>query len=143
MGCDIRLYVEVKIRGQWSHYGRIPLIRNYALFGKLAGVRDEHAKPIAMPRGLPDDVTEVVRFFYDYEGGHTPTWLNAEEIAEAAKWMELNMAPYRKPSILPYFDIEFEGGICFFGSSFAGFWLYPENRPKGVEDLRWVFWFDS
>lgn len=34
-------------------------------------------------------------------------------------------------------------GLWFFGSQINGWWLYPDERPEGVEDIRLVFWFDN
>lgn len=63
MGCDIHCYIEYRRKPphegieQWSGFGgRINPGRDYAMFGKLAGVRNySETQPIAEPRGYPDD----------------------------------------------------------------------------------------
>lgn len=60
MGCDIHLHQEVKIGGEWHHYREQSVSRNYALFAKMAGVRNYGltVTPIDEPRGIPDDATD-------------------------------------------------------------------------------------
>lgn len=87
MGCDIHDFAEIRRHGQWSKVGAVfpnshydprrptepdgwnaPLIhhpfdrRDYRVFSALAGVRnyDGFPKPIAAPRGVPDDITSEV-----------------------------------------------------------------------------------
>lgn len=99
MGCDITAICQAKRRGRWytltlgnpehKQGSRIPWEKNavttyvfpeqcYALFGVLAGVRDENEEPIADPRGLPED--------YDFgdlfEGEHSLTWVTLQEIKD-------------------------------------------------------------
>jgi hypothetical protein len=57
MGCDIHMYPEYRRRGSdwWDGFtGRWHPGRDYALFGFLAGVRDD-GPPVARPRGFPTD----------------------------------------------------------------------------------------
>lgn len=143
MGCDIHLFAEVKIAGQWNLYARIPFPRWYGAFEKLAGVRGNLTEAIAAPRGLPDDASIMTRFLAEYDGldGHSHSWLDAREIEEFSRWLRRHGA-HRQPKIFDYFDLEHETSIYFFGNRFAGF----ENsraREKGVQDLRFVFWFDN
>ena len=112
MGCDIHLYVERKkvIDDEWAsvdewgpdedypecltvdwrnHFYRD---RNYRLFAILADVRNgygfagcdtgERLIPIAEPRGLPEDVSDLVRAESDYLGGdgHSHSWLTLAEL---------------------------------------------------------------
>jgi len=73
--------------------------RNYSLFAMFANVRNGHGfagistgtgfKPIAMPRGLPDDISETMRkkAYADEDpkwglDGHTPSWLSLRELME-------------------------------------------------------------
>lgn len=60
MGCDIHLYIEhVPFADRdgglyWVNFGgRFNPGRDYAMFGKLAGVRGEGRNAIVPPRGLP------------------------------------------------------------------------------------------
>ena len=137
MGCDIHIHQEVKIDGQWWHYRETGLPRSYETFAKMAGVRGSE-KPIAEPRGLPDDVTKVTKFDADLWGigAHTHSWLGPEEIAELEGWIEDRMGKQ-------YWRLGRDGWGYLFGNSWGGFTKYPEDRPKGLEDIRFVFWFDN
>ncbi len=127
MGCDIHLAVEVRRDGQWHRalppeHVRSPWLveyaaenpdnawaveharvvwydsRNYNVFAVLANVRnDGFIKPIAEPRGLPDDMSdEVARLdgehpAHDYGshdvslGDHSQSWLTLAEL-QAYPW---------------------------------------------------------
>ncbi len=130
MGCDIHLHIEVKIGGVWHHYGAPNVSRNYALFERMAGVRGEVENAISPPKGLPSDISVVTRLSADkWEGdGHSHSWLSAEEISI----LDDNKQDMEYDLLHQY----------FFETSFSGFWRYEEDRPKGIEDLRFVFWFD-
>lgn len=112
MGCDIHITVESRARGAtggWEAGGweavAVPkrmmreyelacmrdrpgfradwLHRNYMLFSMLAGVRNDFGvKPIAQPRGWPDDATEEAEFNRKDYGvdGHSHSWLSLGEI---------------------------------------------------------------
>lgn len=62
MGCDIHLYVESKPKNcdTWftTGFGGEFSERNYTMFGKLAGVRDEpDYETFIEPRGVPKDIS--------------------------------------------------------------------------------------
>jgi hypothetical protein len=94
MGCDIHLFVEheaydwekvyrpVKDERGWveNYYGYEG--RNYDLFAILAGVRRDEPKPIAEPRGLPEDVSaDVKRASEEWDSdGHTHSWYSLAEL---------------------------------------------------------------
>lgn len=100
MGCDIHFYVEVRIAPdqQWvtadawqpddidgspevaSHHA-FYTARNYSLFALLAGVRGDE-KPIAAPRGIPDDACPEYKAAAKNYGsdGHSHSWLTLEEL---------------------------------------------------------------
>lgn len=74
MGCDCHAHVEIKINGKWENYSTCRPRRNYALFAKMAGVRNyDEIVPIAPPRGLPSDISVVTKFDFDNwdSDGHT------------------------------------------------------------------------
>lgn len=141
MGCDIHAHFEVKIADKWEHYTIPAIERNYALFEKMAGVRGEVVNAIVSPRGLPRDMSVVTAFDAERMGrdGHTHSWLYAYEIMILAEWGAKNLGPGR----LGCWDMEFDWRCYFFGNSFAGFYQYPNGAPKGIQDLRLVFWFDN
>lgn len=143
MGCDIHLHIEVKIKGKWHHYSIPDISRNYTLFGKLAGVRREDETPIAAPRGLPDDATELTRYDCDVRwgpDGHSHSWIGAKEIVALKDWVE-NVQKW-SGKYGPNWWMEDTFGYLF-GNSFAGFVEYPSDCPEGLEDVRFVFWFDN
>ncbi len=136
MSCDIHLHAEVKINGTWHHYAQPECYQYYPLFEKMAGVRGDVAKAIAAPRGLPDDASVVTKFDAEKwgEDGHSHSWLSATEIAQLAAWEKALHAPdYHAPT--------WDGWL--FGQTYSGFTKYPEDRPAGLEDVRFVFWFDN
>jgi hypothetical protein len=109
MGCDIHLYTE-KIKSvngvdKWvncDHWKLNPYFgddeyepelelislysgRNYTLFGVLAGVRGRDE--ICPPRGLPDDVSDIVKKNSDrWDGdGHSHSYFTLDELKEYYK----------------------------------------------------------
>lgn len=109
MGCDIHMYVEYKKEEKWIHgdyfkpnpyfnknapdpyegeFERIEIYggRNYILFSVLAGVRDytNSRKPVAEPKGIPEDCSEyVLKDYRDWDcDGHTHSWLTLKELEE-------------------------------------------------------------
>lgn len=60
--------------------------RNYTLFSILAGVRDysDKTKPVADPRGFPEDASpQTTNEYQRWEGdGHTHSWLTLQELMD-------------------------------------------------------------
>jgi hypothetical protein len=140
MGCDIHAHVEVRFRGQWVHYNAPHVTRHYDLFAKLAGVRNDETnpiKPIAEPRGLPDNVSDLTRAIYEAEGGsewtHSASYLTADEMREVGRWYDTLDRN------------ETQGGH----HGFEGVFGYLNGNSIAslgdglVEDARLVFWFDN
>lgn len=141
MGCNIHFHAEVKVEGKWEHYAHWSVNRNYGLFAKMAGVRNyNETEPIAQPRGLPEDMSVVTRLDAEHwkADGHSHSFLNAAEIAELEPWAEENCIAGDQRWRFHY---EYWGYL--FGNSWAGWTKYPDERPGGVEDVRFVFWFDN
>ena len=134
MGCDIHIHAEVKIGGKWHHYDQPDCDRHYALFEKMAGVRGDVANAIAAPRGIPEDASFTTRFDRKRWGadGHSHSWISAEEIAQLAAWYGNEY-----PGMSAKWD------YYLFGNYYSGFVKYHEERPEGVEDVRFIFWFDN
>jgi hypothetical protein len=163
MGCDIHLHAEVKIdydkiipgrtsgEGKptplrWEHYAHISISRNYDLFARIAGVRNYHdIEVMNEPRGLPEDISGVTLF--DWMRGrvdwHTPSWLNAEEIAQLEDWCQANLKAPATQQFPVYWDLEYDSRSYLFGNSYGGFVKYPDERRPGLVDVRFVFWFDN
>lgn len=140
MGTDIHLVSELKIKGEWHCYTNPFILRNYRMFGYLAGVRNNFVKPVAYPKGIPDDISIVTRKLYeDWEGTrHTESWLGMEE-TEIFKELVI-----KDPEIcINNLNIEEK----FFGNFlFGNTWdteSLEELKHLGIEDARIVFWFDS
>lgn len=141
MGCDIHLHVEIKVSGKWEHYSCPDVNRNYVLFAKMAGVRNQAGiVPIAQPRGLPKDMSVVTDI--DAEGWlldrHSESWLNSAEVAELETWA---IDTITDEHTRWRFRDDYWGYL--FGGSFSGFVNHREDYPDAVEDVRFVFWFDN
>ena len=143
MGCDIHAHVELKLAdGQWHHWNAPSIARHYALFTKLAGVRNYGEEtPFAEPRGLPVDVTLPTRNARDYDGpdGHSDSWISRDEIRQLEEWW--NEKVRSQPS-QPKYDPRsvFEVGVM--GGYLSGNG-YGHELPEWVTDVRLVFWFDN
>lgn len=145
MGCDIHLHTEVKIDGIWHTYGThtahlmsvettmyLPKWLMYVTpYGEI--------KPISEPRGMPDDCSVVTRVKAKYweADAHSHSWLGAEEIRELEEWYEETFKHLK----IPYSWASHMFGYSF-GDSWGSFTKYPEDNPEGIEDIRFVFWFD-
>lgn len=118
MGCDIHTFVERKLDNKWTLVDQCQNTRNYKLFGKMAGVRGIE-KPIKYPKGVPKDLSDGTRWFYEADGsdGHTHSWFNEKEIKELKEWYEK----------------EWDDSLFF--TEFG--WYILE------EDTRLIFWFDN
>lgn len=138
MGCDIQLHTEIKIDGKWEHYSQPRIKRSYELFNIMAGIRGgiNSPEPISQPKGLPNDLSITTKFCYDLEedDAHSMSWFNAEEISKLCDWYNI------KPIIS---SIEYDVLGYFFGNGWDQFHKWPEEVPEGIEDVRFVFWFDN
>jgi hypothetical protein len=103
----------------------------------MAGVRGGEM-PIAEPRGIPEDATTLTRFCCDRDGedGHTHSWLGASEILELEEFISERLGDNK-------WRLEMDGWGYLFGNTWGGFTKYPDERPEGLEDVRFVFWFDN
>lgn len=144
MGCDIHLHTEVKIRGEWFHYGVPDVARNYQVFAKMAGVRNSgDIEPLALPRGMPHDTTLVTRLDFNFWGSdaHSASWLSAEEITKLKRWIKEDAT---------HVSLQYAGN--WFNENFGYLFLAPfdeftdelkDQFPSELEDVRFVFWFDD
>ena len=149
MGCDIHFHVEIKVKGVWRHYAFPKCERNYQIFGKLGADRG-YSQNGFKSKGLPKDlsvVTEIDAKKWEADMHHQ-SWITRDEIIEFSEWIAKEK-PIRNTEDLDYDflynDLEFGFlNTYFFGNSFSGFWLYPEDaKEMSVEDIRFVFWFDN
>lgn len=146
MGCDIHLHIEVLVGedfpAYWEHWAAPAVKRNYDMFAKMANVRNDGSiKPIAWPRGLPNDASPLTYMAYKEEeaDAHSTSYLTVDEIAELAEFLK-TLRPDTSAKSWLEFDLE-HGilGTYLFGNSFT----CKEDWPKWVKDVRFVFWFDN
>lgn len=99
MGCDMHIFLEKKEGDKWvdnTPYERDTwdgslqpqdyYCRSYLLFSMLAGVRNsEGIKPIARPRGIPDDCSKEYRDFVEQwtPDGHSHSYFTIAELDKA------------------------------------------------------------
>ena len=142
MGADIHAHMEIKWDGEWLYYSPVDIGRNYHLFARMADMgRCHDIDPIAENKGIPEDASKMARIHCDRWGrnGHSHSWLNSQEICQLFDEFTVISSPRHKD--FDFLD-EFPG-LYLFGSSFKGFFKYPEEAPKNLEDFRLVFWFDN
>lgn len=141
MGCDIHFHTEVKINGKWEHMSAPSLDRWYAMFEKMAGVRGDEANAISPPKGLPSDVSLVTAIEYARWGSdaHSASWFDDKEIKQLEDWLE---GWHKKERPEDFYYPEQDWGYCF-GAGYGDFSKYDDTHPAGVEDVRFVFWFDN
>ncbi len=146
MGCDIHGFIEVKYKGEWYTYDKIPLgTRNYTLFGLIAGVRDESVTPISQPKGIPKDVTPIVKIEIKKIGvdGHSHTWLSKKEMKKVyedldgyTRKLQKEDKQEEKEAWLVYGIDSFVYQLCAYGSYFL-------SENKQYKDVRMIIWFDN
>ncbi|MEU6868377.1 hypothetical protein ABZ924_34970 [Streptomyces sp. NPDC046876] len=104
MGADIHGFIECRVTygtideedSSWDAAIDLSLLYNgnsYDAFGCLFGVRNYSGfRPLAEGRGLPPDVTEEVRGYYEDDPYlyHSASWIGWEELA-AVDWDEPNL----------------------------------------------------
>lgn len=134
MGCDIHAHSELKINGKWHHMSEMDIDRNYALFERMAGVCGCDINAIAPPRGIPEDVSELTKFLCDNYGsdGHSHSWLSSDEIKCLTKLAQEELGWDGLE------DGKQFGYLC--GNDYAD---WEPGNIKGLEDFRFVFWFDN
>jgi len=135
MGCDIHFHSEVKVNGKWEHYSEVGIDREYDLFAKMAGVRNYRGiTPISEPKGLPTDISVVTRLDAEKwrDDGHSWSYFNSKEICKLQSWIEDQMGS----------ENSWELERIYWGYIFGSAWNV-EKLPPGIEDIRFVFWFDN
>jgi len=140
MGIYINAFWEIKIDGQWHTYSKPNFKQDYELFAKMAGVVNiPGIDPIVPPRGLPEDVSRVVKTEAEAfkKDSFAHSWLTAEEIEELHKF---HASLYRKDGKkLFLLNSEEWGYLC--GHGWESFRKYRVYYPERIEDIRLVFWF--
>lgn len=173
MGCDIHMYIEYKVDdGEWiaheSHVeteeeGIRPISatgRNYYLFGLLAGVRSIDSGNNLKPRGLPLDVTSVIKKAHEHWGvdAHSVSFLFMEEFKDVIRKYNKTKREHRIPLNPKRTDMFFDynHGFIQFPPSFSTIisgakkhkadiqadFILLGAKPPNVE-YRLIFWFDN
>ena len=140
MGVEIKAFFEIKLNEKWYTYSQPNFKRNDELFAKMAGaVQVAGIKPIAPPRGLPDDISDVVALEEELwrREGCFYSWLNAKEIKELYDFHQ-QLYVEREKSIFQLNTDEW-GFLC--GRLWASFADHRDEFPDKIEDIRLVFWF--
>lgn len=97
MGCDIHAHIEHIEQDcndeQWFVWASLNLSRRYDAFGLMAGVRGD--RQMFQPKGMPDYLSDSAQDEWRH-GGHTPSWLNRNELASVSinldqSWDELTI----------------------------------------------------
>ena len=187
MGCDIHLFCERRVDyDKWEcedhfriktddapetiniqsindypkYLDPVPLYsdRSYALFSLLAGVRGSGGiEQIDDRRGLPHDVSEIVKAYSDYwdVDGHSHSWYTAKELFKKKYEMEEERRWLNDDEELD--DEEFEWayrGLCKLCQAITirmvdVFYIYDsseavieERVKKNADKFRVIFWFD-
>jgi len=177
MGCDIHAFAETRQPdGSWQKVGEVfPLdnwaseyhkkshsdefynVRNYGVFGFLAGVRNYSAiPPLSDPKGLPVDLSPAVREkTEDWDGdGHSWSWLALGELTtpdyDAQVWdrrYTRQEGPNYWNGAATALETEHELGTRESLRKFLGEHYFKHldvlKSLGGPEDVRIVFWFDN
>ena len=157
MGCDIHLFVECKKSAngekRWLNVDKWEILpeyeedsfepyfvcqhlyddRNYAIFGILGNVRnEERMEYISEPRGLPFNVTKLVKKNYteDSVNYHSCSWLTLDELKIFRnKQNNQKKCKHILDSLISILQKKKDS--------------YDWMNKKRDSDLRIVFWFDS
>ena len=131
MGCNIHGVVEIR-RKEWEHLCDMPWRRDYFFYAQVAGVRNDYdVKPIAEPRGIPNDAcydTHVTyKQFMKDTGGHSASYLDAKETQSVSRGIyrtsgDVSLTPIWR-AWLEFIHVL---GVCY-----------------GFDNVRMVFWFDN
>jgi len=137
----MHLHIEIKINDVWEHYGCPYIPRDYEMFGKMAGVRNKEIIPIVQPKGLPEDITLLTKIGHEQEKYHHESWFNISEIAEFEKWFNERAKRTKEtfrwyPGASWFLYLEEMTGYLFCNG-------FTENTRLGIQDVRFVFWFDN
>lgn len=146
MGADIHLFLErkAKIKGEdkWVGLKKVPGPadnRNYRLFADLAGVRGEGPEP----KGLPDDVSDLVWMESDYwdVDAHSHSHCSLTEFIVA-------YVKHTCPEVVPDLAAEILQGEVTIRSQFASelfnVWdAFSDKDENPPAEYRLVFFFDN
>lgn len=141
MGTDISVHLELLHTETevWHHFGSYRPNRWYPVFGYLAGVRGE-GPPVAPPRGIPSDATELTKWDWEMFGGHTPSHLTRCEMLMVQDLMRRHVDA--KWTMTRWMSGGCHDGAYCYQYLFGGDLVPPEWDWAEWADARYVFWFD-
>lgn len=141
MGFEIKAHIECKINDQWHHYSCPNILRNYELFDFLgADFSDRgitHDSQRLLRKGLPPDCSTITKVAFKKDSGKfSSSWIDINELNKVIeKFPELSSFNYDlTPGLWNHLGY-------FFDNSVEGFFLYREDYPEEIQDVRMVFWF--
>lgn len=153
MGTDIHVVVERRWRGKWIGVSTdrgipsggvddyvtsiFPMIgrRNYAFFGRLAGVRCEGPDP----NGLPHDVSDLALMIgADQDWGHSHGWLPLKDFAFC--WCAADTDLLQRITAERLNGEDKTLRKLFYVTSVGA---CDDAESYTVDDFRVVFWFDN
>ena len=175
MGCDAHFFLERRINKGDCHLDpshrldkeqndfprEIPSLsgRSYYFFGIVAGVRATYIRrPVAEGRGLPKDLSPLLKAYYAAYDFHSPTYLSPKELERALKRYSTYLSRQEniKMNLLehPAKDaFAYEGTNIFtINGSVINYirdnlaWEKAENELLGFKnktEYRIIVWFDS
>ena len=134
---------------EWSLVGLCDS-RNYAMFSVLANVRNYgETEYIDEPRGLPEDVTEMVKEDAENWGidGHSHSYLTLKELIDfqnkQTPLRHRGMISPENEVLLPMIEaLKTRADELYFICRFSWDRNYDECYQK-AENIRIVFWFDN
>ena len=167
MGADIHLFLERKMKsGNWACVTNFDAFlhgegldgrgatgsdlwfklgqRDYTLFGALASVRGDGLEP----RGLPDDLSEIVQEEADswVHDAHSHSWMYADEFADIYHEVMFGDEEIEEDNPMHrYYQLTLKEGKDHAVWHFVNRMCNPmciedEDKPH---DFRFVFWFDN
>lgn len=171
MGCNSHTYIEYRRKSDaeqgnnywWSLLNHSVDSRNYALYAKMAGVRNYHdaITPISNWRGFPEDASDVAKSEYYYlidDQGYEKGWDHCVSSKQAAEWVASGAATFpldgsnrvsgpdwHSPSYLT--GEEFLTAVREVASDDV-YWtaiaaMVENVMQRAAYEVRVVFWFDN
>lgn len=141
MGCDIYTFVEIKtnaikqgsIHKKWYPFDVIDVGRNYNLFGLLAGVRSITYMPLIKPKGIPNDLSIILKDYYNCLKPNIfgESWFSRNELKKIIKKIHtINK------------KLDPEEKLYFISDRYYNF-LEKLILKNKIKDYRIIIWFDN
>jgi hypothetical protein len=170
MGCDIHIFTEKLNRSTntWEqvkesftdpYKGKEKVdspfdFRNYSIFAFLADVRNyDHCKPLAEPKGVPEDSCQAIKDSYDFWQGdaHSASHHYVRELLNFDYEENFWNRRITKEIAPNFFDgaavaEEGEGVIISYKENLGEMFFTHLNELKALgnpNEVRIVFWFDN